>query len=184
MTDSNYSKKIRIGITGPESSGKSTLAGFLANKYKATLVLEYAREYFDALKLEKGSYKYVLSDVISIAKEQFQRNNQNYETDVIVCDTEMTVIKVWVETKFGRCPSEIDKLFKTQKFDIILLCKPDIDWEFDPLREDATTRNELYEKYKKTLEFSSIPFKIVSGRDEKRETEALKQVENYIYNKV
>ena len=39
----------RVGIIGPESTGKSTLATYLAERYDAGLVPEYAREYMESL---------------------------------------------------------------------------------------------------------------------------------------
>ena len=47
-------KRIRIAITGPESSGKTTLANELTNHYDATLVSEYSREY---LEHTQGAYE-------------------------------------------------------------------------------------------------------------------------------
>ena len=40
---------IRIAITGPESSGKTTLANLLGEKLNATVFLEFARAYLDEL---------------------------------------------------------------------------------------------------------------------------------------
>ena len=35
----------KVGIIGPESTGKSTLSAYLANRYNGVLIPEYAREY-------------------------------------------------------------------------------------------------------------------------------------------
>ena len=40
-------KKYRIAITGPESTGKSTLTEQLANHFNTLWVKEYAREYLN-----------------------------------------------------------------------------------------------------------------------------------------
>lgn len=39
----------RVGIIGPESTGKSTLASFLSHRYNGILVSEYAREHMERL---------------------------------------------------------------------------------------------------------------------------------------
>ena len=57
----------KVGIIGPESSGKSTLAQYLANRYKGTYVPEYAREYVEHL-----NRPYTYEDVESIAQYQIK----------------------------------------------------------------------------------------------------------------
>ena len=37
----------KVGIIGPESTGKSTLASYLAERFFGGLVSEYAREYLE-----------------------------------------------------------------------------------------------------------------------------------------
>ena len=43
---------MRIGIIGPESTGKTTLAKDLAERYHGVYVPEYAREYPDYFPLK------------------------------------------------------------------------------------------------------------------------------------
>ena len=53
---------MRVVITGPESSGKSVLAGELAAFFGAPLVQEYARTY-----LEQRQGAYVQDDLLAVA---------------------------------------------------------------------------------------------------------------------
>ena len=48
----------QVGIIGPESTGKSSLARYLSKRYKGVLVPEYAREYI-ARRIEQGKSKEV-----------------------------------------------------------------------------------------------------------------------------
>ena len=107
----------RIAITGPESSGKSTLAEKLALKLGGQLVPEYAREYLGALRR-----KYSRQDLQLIAKEQFARNHAEYNAQTVVCDTEMTVMKVWEEDKFGEVSNAIENLWIKDQYDVVFLC--------------------------------------------------------------
>ena len=59
---------IKVAITGPESTGKSTLAQLLAKEYNTVFNPEYAREYIDNL-----SIPYSYQDVERIAIEQLLR---------------------------------------------------------------------------------------------------------------
>ncbi len=137
---------LRIAVIGPESSGKSTLAKFIADKFHALLVEEYAREY---LLNKTDPSKYSINDLIIIANEQFNRtvNLQVPKNNILVCDTEMLTIKIWAEDKFYHCPKEVNNLFYQQKFDLYILCKPDIKWEYDILREDEDRRDYIFNIY-------------------------------------
>ncbi len=58
-------KCLKFAITGPESSGKTTLANSLGLFYKCPIVKEFARDYLSSLKR-----KYTYSDLLQIAKRQ------------------------------------------------------------------------------------------------------------------
>ena len=81
----------KIAFTGPECSGKSTAAEWLAKELSCELVEEYAREYL------KGRSTYSIDDLDKIALEQFDRNSA---ASPLVIDTEMLVMKIWCEEKY------------------------------------------------------------------------------------
>ena len=58
---------IKIIITGPESSGKTTLSRNLSHSLKANLVDEYARKY-----INENNNQYIYEDLLKIAKTQYQ----------------------------------------------------------------------------------------------------------------
>jgi NadR type nicotinamide-nucleotide adenylyltransferase len=155
----------RVTVTGPESTGKSKLAAWLANAYQTLWVPEYAREY-----LEKNGPDYSLADVEKIARGQLERENRMAEkvTQVLFCDTDLLVTKIWCEVVFGACPAWIEKQFLTHRYDLYLLCYPDIAWEPDPLRENPDNREELFALYRSALEKNKMPYRIVSGTGEAR----------------
>ncbi len=153
---------IRIAVTGPESSGKTTLAYSLTKELKGLLIPEYARDY-----LKKRNGRYEQTDLDIIAKNQFA-NWEHIEKKYLICDTEMLVLKIWSEFKYNVCsPFIIDKL-KQQQFDLYFLCRPDIPWEEDFLREHPHERDKLFEIYHKELLAMKVPFTIVEGSHETR----------------
>jgi len=161
---------IRIAITGPESSGKTTLATQLAQSLNGCLVLEYARQYM----LNLDGKPYTIEDVVNIGRFQFNANlASDCQQDYVVCDTEMGVIKVWCEDKFDDCPDVIQELFDAQQFDFLFLCKPDMAWQEDPLREDALRRDDLFDMYVQTFDRSKIPYHILSGSEDERLAKAI-----------
>lgn len=158
----------RIAITGPECSGKSTLAGFLAKEFDGHLVNEYAREYLSNL-----NRSYNAEDVEKIAKKQFELNNQ-FNRKMIISDTEMLVAKIWHQEKFNSSSKIIDELVNQQHFDFYFLCMPDLPWEYDALRENPDDRHRIFIIYKDLIE-SLYPKNhiIIKGTGENREKKAL-----------
>lgn len=158
---------IRIAITGPEATGKSTLAFSLAEYFNTEWCPEYSREYF-----RNRSYEYNLSDVIAINNEQLNRINNlgdiHNDQDVLFFDTEAIVNRIWAEVKFGLCPAEILTTAQKPVFDLYLLCYPDIEWEDDPLREDEHNRKELFDKYQSLLTAINAPVFVVKGFGKER----------------
>ena len=88
----------RVAIIGPESSGKTWLATKLAAYYNTKMVDEYARGYFKDRK-----YEYNLDDLVEIAIGQMKNEEfiASISKDIIFCDTDMIVLKIWANEVFG-----------------------------------------------------------------------------------
>jgi NadR type nicotinamide-nucleotide adenylyltransferase len=160
---------IRIAITGPESSGKTTLAEQLALQTNSTWIPEFAREF-----LEQLNRPYTQNDLDIIAKGQLEAWKNDSVSKLQFCDTDMLVMKVWSDFKFGNCSSFILEALNQQIFHHYFLCQPDIEWEEDPLREHPQQREELFELYLKELTERNLPFTIISGTPEERMKMCLK----------
>jgi NadR type nicotinamide-nucleotide adenylyltransferase len=149
---------MRIAVTGPESSGKSTLCEALAKIYTGVSIPEYAREYL----LERGGI-YFQRDLDVIATGQVKSWENNSSTEFTFFDTEMLVMKIWSNYKYGACSELIMNHLNEQRFDHYFVCRPDIPWEYDPLRENSSNRDELFEIYLKELKNHRFNFTIVEG---------------------
>jgi nicotinamide riboside kinase len=153
----------RFAVTGPESSGKTTLAIALAEQYAGIFIPEFARAY-----LEQKNGVYSIEDLDYIAEKQLALWEEVSAEKLLFCDTEMLVLKIWSEFKYGTCSRFILEAFRNQQFEHYFLCRPDIDWEEDPLRENPEDREELFERYLSELKKQQIPFTIVEGSLENR----------------
>ncbi len=154
---------IRIAITGPESTGKTTLSEALSKTLNGLLVTEFARTYLMDLGRD-----YNENDLLIIARNQFKSNSQSTHLPYLIADTEMTVLKIWSEVKYGACAAELKELLDQQQFDHYFLCSPDIPWEEDPLREHPEMREELFHLYHSELESRQLPYTIITGDRETR----------------
>ena len=159
-----------ISIVGPESTGKSTLAKQLGDYFSAQKVAEFAREY-----LGERNGLYVESDLIQIAKGQLklEQNALHHLPSYLICDTDLVVIKVWQEFKYGRPNTEIDKLLQMQGNRIHLLTYPDLDWTSDPLRENPNELLDIFNKYVNVLDSIKANYFVVKGTSDKRFQNAL-----------
>jgi len=166
-------KKLRIAITGPESTGKSELARALAARLGWAFVPEYARIY-----LEAHGPAYTQEDIVKIALEQKAMEERMAESSQapVICDTDMLVCRIWSEFVFGNCPKVLKELDEQSHYDFTLLMDIDLPWEPDPLREHPDKRAELLEIYQNALGKTSRPYTLVSGWGEQRLENALKAI--------
>ena len=153
---------IKIIITGPESSGKTTLSRNLSHSLKGGLVDEYARKY-----INQNNNQYLYEDLLKIAKAQYQHEKLIKHGKLCFCDTDLITIKIWSEFKFNKCDGWITNKIIQQKDEkrIYLLCKPDIPWKYDPQRENKFNRDEIFDIYLKELKTLNHPFFVVKGRN-------------------
>lgn len=165
----------RIAITGPESTGKTTLAQELANRYNCSWIPEYARYY-----LENKTGLYTQKDLDEIAKGQLEAWEKGKNDPLCFYDTEMLVMKVWSQFRYDNLSPYISTAFENQQVDLFLLCKPDIDWEEDELREHPEEREKLFEIYLSELEKLNAPFRIIEGQHNERTDSAIRFVEDFL----
>ena len=147
----------KIIITGPESSGKTTLCNALSKHFNLPFSKEYAREY-----LEKLNSNYTQDDLLKIAKGQLQTEN-----GLQLLDTDLITLKIWSEYKYGSCDNWILTQIEKQKIEnrFYLICKPDIPWQADKQRENPNDREELFKIYKQELDDLGHKYFIVKGEN-------------------
>ncbi|MBP9080400.1 MAG: ATP-binding protein [Flavobacteriales bacterium] len=168
---------LKVVVTGPECSGKSTMSQALADHFGVPWVPEMARPFLDEL-----ARPYVESDLRSIAELQLYTEEERAleqdpgTPDLLICDTDLITIRIWGEEKYGRSHPWIVKQTQERTYDLWLLCMPDIPWVYDPQRENPHDRDRLFEVYRKTLERLGKAYVVISGEVDER----LKQAVNAI----
>jgi nicotinamide riboside kinase len=134
-------------------------------------VPEYARQY-----LENLNRPYEEKDLLEIAKGQLKLEDDMSRNcaPLIVCDTNLYVIKVWSEYKYGRLDQWIQQQIQTRKYEHYLLTQVDFPWIPDPLREHPKKRAYFFKVYEELLMTDRIPFNVVSGSPKQRVTESVR----------
>lgn len=163
---------IKLVITGPESSGKTTLSTALGREWRAVLVNEVAREYLAVLHAPYREH-----DLLAIAKAQLRSEDElaaGSRVMNMVCDTDLLTVRIWSEEKFGRCDPWIVEQTKNRHYHHWLLCSPEgIAWEPDPLREHPHDRERLFHRHIDLLEALGKPYSVLLGDPQDRLHQAL-----------
>lgn len=164
---------IKVGIIGPESTGKTSLAKSLAEHYKVPWVPEYSREY-----LEKLDRPYVQSDLLEIARGQLNLESEvaKRANGLLFLDTDLHVIRVWSEYKYGNCDPWILQQLHLSFCDIYFLTYHDIPYEDDPLRENPTERPQLFDIYEQLARERGLNYHICKGSMDKRLNMAISHI--------
>lgn len=179
MTEGINQDVKKVAIVGPECTGKSELSAFLAEHYKTTWVPEYARGYIDNLVRP-----YNEADLLTIAHGQL-RLEETWISDanrVLFCDTNLVVIKVWSQFKYGHVDDSILESLKNSHYDLQLLTYIDIPWQDDPQREHPDKREELYKIYLEEVKALDTPFVEIRGDRQQRRKVAIEAIDALLKN--
>jgi NadR type nicotinamide-nucleotide adenylyltransferase len=164
---------LRVVITGPECTGKTTLAQTLAAHFKAPWLPEFVRAYYDG----KGRQLDV-TDVEPIARGQMREEDLvlSSEPPLLVKDTDLlsTVIYSW--HYYGRCPEWIAEEARERAGDLYLLCDVDVPWVPDGQRDRPRQREEMYQLFRGKLEMAGARVVPIHGGWKQRDTVAMTAV--------
>lgn len=170
-------KDMVVVITGPESTGKTTLAQCITDKFRFCLVPEVSR---DILMLSNGVYDY--NTITTIAMEQWRHQCDAIEKcDRVCCDTDLLTNIIWAEVKYRRSEAWWKSTWFSSSVDLFFLCKPDIEWEYDPLRENPHDRDVLFNRYIEYLDMHPAPYFIIKGEGNVRTEKAFHIIDRVLH---
>ncbi|MBI1227448.1 MAG: AAA family ATPase [Bacteroidetes bacterium] len=169
----------KIVLTGPESSGKTTLAIQLAEAFETQWVPEFARQYLNHL-----DRPYVAADLLEIARGQVALEDEMtwQADDLLFLDTSLEVLKIWSEVRFGGCDPWILEQLQLRSHDHYLLCLPDLPWVPDTQRENPDNRDMLLGIYRRELTSLGAGFTEINGNGTQRFQNAQNAVFAFLKN--
>jgi nicotinamide riboside kinase len=141
----------RLVITGPESTGKTTLAAGLAARLGAPLLAEAARAY--AEEGVRRGHALTAADVGPIAQLTIAHEDHALEhaPALLVLDTDLVSTVVYSRHYYGSCPVWIEAEAWARRGDLYLLCDIDLPWESDGVRDRPAQREMMYGLFRDTL---------------------------------
>lgn len=160
----------RLTMIGPESTGKSYLADYLASKYGGPYVPEYGRPY------EKyraaGVYRAEELHYIADGHSAHRRTLSYMAGPVLFEDTDELLTSVWAEMLLGHSLEELEDRITLP--DHYLLLDPNVPWEDDPIRYfgSGDMRQKFFDLIHAKLQKHGATFTLVSGTWQERQDTA------------
>ena len=166
-----------IVVTGPESTGKTMISEFLSRHLECPWVPEYAREYIGKLN---RPYTYIDLEYIMDMQIRQKIEMEKAGTSFLVLDTWLILTKVWFFEVFKQYPVQLDEEISKHKIDLFVICKPDMPWIPDPLRENGGARRDyLMNRYVEEIKSTCMDYIIIGGSGDDRYHNALQVVKTH-----
>jgi len=155
---------VKIVFTGPECTGKTSIAQIIGQRYDFYFIPEMARAYLD---LRHNTYnEQSLYEIALLQLWEEKTGMENHHS--LCCDTDLLTILIWQNEKYGYSDQDLMKKWLQSTVDMFFLCSPDFPWEYDSQRENPEDRQRLYNIYHDMLTQSNHPFHILKGPLEQR----------------
>jgi nicotinamide riboside kinase len=190
-------KILKIVVTGPESTGKTAMAGALAESLETLWSPEFARYYLAHLgrPYERNDLKMIGLGQKKWEKWFSEQIAKSSDKQILIADTDWTVLHIWEIFRFEKESPRPSPLAPhssllaphssltwqkgygaPENADLYLLCAPDFPWQPDPLREHPDERDTLFIMYENLLREIQAPYAVLSGSHETRLQIALAKI--------
>ena len=165
----------RIVLTGPECTGKTTLATALARHLGVPSVPEAAR-----LFAERAVTPLSATTVEPIARLAMELQDAVGAggPSAFVGDTDLVSTVVYARHYYGHCSDWIVAEARARRADLYLLCAPDLPWTPDGVRDRPLHREALFEDFAAVLRAMDANVVVITGEGQARTDGALRAVES------
>ncbi|MEB0040626.1 MULTISPECIES: AAA family ATPase [unclassified Pseudomonas] len=159
-------------LSGPESSGKSSLAARIQARFGGQVVGEYVRHFIEETQRET-----CYADISAIAQGQLAWEDaaRATESTLLILDTHLLNNMLWSQTLFGDCPAWLEPQLLLRRYDLhLLLAAEGSEWVSDGQRcqPDLNDRQRFFDASQQWLEKHAQPYQVIGGDWTSRERQA------------
>ncbi len=156
---------VDVVLTGPESSGKTSLAVHLSAAFSAPWIAEASRRFVESDPTPLSALTVEPIARLAMAMDDEARAAA---PPLLIHDTDLVSTVVYARHYYGDCPPWILAEAKRRRADLYLLCLPDLPWEADGVRDRPTQRTELLEQFRETLQAIEADYTVIGGLGDAR----------------
>ena len=172
-------RPLRVVLIGPECTGKTRLTCDLAAHYGVPSAPEHAREY-----VERHGAALAYADVDRSVRGQQAGEDEAIAragleaARLVLLDTDLVSTMIYSRHYYGDCPPWIEAAAVRRLADLYLLHDVDVEWESDGhQREQPERREELFVRFKLTLELLEAKVAAVVGDWDERRRRAVEAID-------
>ena len=160
---------IQICVTGPECTGKTTLAQRLATHFRAELVPEAARLYAERVnrELTADDVELIAAEHITMADEAGRRVVDRGGGTVIL-DQDLVSTVVYGEDYYHFSSEWLTTESRRRHAQLYLLCDVDVPWVSDGIRDRPVNRESMFTLFANALAERSLPVVEIHGSWDER----------------
>ena len=165
----------KICFYGAESTGKSSMAIKMAEKYNTVFVPEVAREMLT-------TNDFTADDIINIGKAHFERIIQATQraNKILFCDTDVLTTQIYSKHYLNVIPDILFELEEKMIYDKYFLFDIDVPWVADGLRDLGDQREKMHAIFKEALMKRNIGYVEVTGTWDQREAIVSNEIEKLL----
>lgn len=173
-----------VVLTGPESTGKSSLGRRLEERFGGLLVGEYVRAF-----IEQEQRDTCLGDIPAIARGQLAWEDQarDQRPELLILDTHLLNNQLWSQVLFHDCPAWLETELLSRHYDLHLLLSPaEVPWTADGMRcqPELAERQAFFEASRHWLDQHGQRYQVIGGSWPEREAAAIQAVAGLLAQRI
>ena len=155
----------RVALVGAESTGTTTLARALAERYRTAWVPEFGRAVSEQRAAAGTFGAWEDGDFAAIAARQQADEDAAARRagPVLFCDTDALATCVWQERYLGRSTPDVEALAAARTYDLYLLTGSDVPFVQDGLRDGEHVREWMTARFAERLAARPEPHLVLNG---------------------
>ena len=169
----------RVCLLGAESTGKSTLAEALAQRFETVWNPEYGRPYTQIGRPPDAPWTSWEFTHIARMHCWYEDFLAGLARRVLFTDTDAFTTAVFHEVYLGTPATGFEDLVE-RTYDLFVVCGLDVPWRHDGIREFDAQRRWMHERYVDRARASGSPWLLVEGTRDARLESAADAVERIL----